>query len=74
VQGCFVAGDGDELFHVPLAGRCHHGAVVNWRTGNLSRLAGRDRCRCAGLRIRGLFVLWYSAAHGWGQLMTQVGG
>ncbi|HXI83780.1 MAG TPA: glycosyltransferase family 39 protein [Verrucomicrobiae bacterium] len=49
-------------------------AVVNWREWKSSRawrdviVAGALACAYAGL-----FVLWYSAAHGWGQLMTQVG-
>jgi 4-amino-4-deoxy-L-arabinose transferase-like glycosyltransferase len=49
-------------------------AVVNGREWKSPR-AWRDviiagACACA---YAGLFVLWYSAAHGWGQLMTQVG-
>ena len=49
-------------------------AVVNWREWKSPRawrdviVAGALACAYAGL-----FVLWYSAAHGWGQLMTQVG-
>jgi hypothetical protein len=49
-------------------------AVVNWREWKSSRarrdviVAGALACAYADL-----FVLWYSAAHGWGQLMTQVG-
>jgi 4-amino-4-deoxy-L-arabinose transferase-like glycosyltransferase len=49
-------------------------AVVNWRDWKTSRawrdviVAGALACAYAGL-----FVLWYCAAHGWGQLMTQVG-
>jgi 4-amino-4-deoxy-L-arabinose transferase-like glycosyltransferase len=49
-------------------------AVVNWREWKSTR-AWRDviiACVCA-CAYAGLFVLWYSAAHGWGQLMTQVG-
>ncbi len=49
-------------------------AVVNWQEWKSPR-AWRDViiagvCACA---FAGLFVVWYSAAHGWGQLMTQVG-
>ena len=49
-------------------------AVVNWREWKSPRawrdviVAGALACAYAGL-----FVLWYSAAHGWGQLMTQAG-
>jgi 4-amino-4-deoxy-L-arabinose transferase-like glycosyltransferase len=49
-------------------------AVLNWREWKSSRawrdviIAGALACAYAGL-----FVLWHSAAHGWGQLMTQVG-
>jgi 4-amino-4-deoxy-L-arabinose transferase-like glycosyltransferase len=49
-------------------------ALVNWREWKSPRawrdviIAGTLACAYAGL-----FVLWYSAAHGWGQLMTQVG-
>ena len=49
-------------------------AIVNWREWKSPRawrdviIAGALACAYAGL-----FVLWYSAAHGWGQLMTQVG-
>jgi hypothetical protein len=49
-------------------------AMVNWREWKSSRawrdviIAGALACAYAGL-----FVLWYSAAHGWGHLMTQVG-
>jgi 4-amino-4-deoxy-L-arabinose transferase-like glycosyltransferase len=49
-------------------------AVVNgreWKKAGAWRdviIAGVLACAYAGL-----FALWYSAAHGWGQLMTQVG-
>jgi len=49
-------------------------AVVHWREWKSPRawrdviIAGGTACAYAGL-----FVLWYCAAHGWGQLMTQVG-
>jgi 4-amino-4-deoxy-L-arabinose transferase-like glycosyltransferase len=49
-------------------------AIVNWREWKSPRawrdviIVGAVACAYAGL-----FVLWYSAAHGWGQLMTQVG-
>jgi 4-amino-4-deoxy-L-arabinose transferase-like glycosyltransferase len=39
--------------------------IVNWRHAPLAAL-------CAGA-YGGLFVLWYCAAHGWGELMAQVG-
>jgi 4-amino-4-deoxy-L-arabinose transferase-like glycosyltransferase len=40
-------------------------AVVNWRHAPLAAV-------CAGA-YGGLFVLWYCAAHGWSELMAQVG-
>jgi hypothetical protein len=49
-------------------------AVANWREWRSPRgwrdvvAAGAAACAYAGV-----FVLWYCAAHGWGQLMTQVG-
>jgi 4-amino-4-deoxy-L-arabinose transferase-like glycosyltransferase len=49
-------------------------AVANWREWRSPRVwrdvvvAGAAACAYAGL-----FVLWYCAAHGWGQFMTQVG-
>lgn len=48
-------------------------AVANWREWKSSRawrdvvVAGATACAYAGL-----FVLWYCAVHGWGQLTTQV--
>jgi 4-amino-4-deoxy-L-arabinose transferase-like glycosyltransferase len=49
-------------------------AVVNGREWKLPR-AWRDVFVACALACAyaGLFVLWYSAAHGWGQLMAQVG-
>ena len=49
-------------------------AVVNWRECKSSR-AWRDVIIAGALACvyAGLFVLWYCAAHGWGQLMMQVG-
>jgi hypothetical protein len=49
-------------------------AIVNWREWKSPRawrdviVAGALACAYAGL-----FVLWYSAVHGWAQLMAQVG-
>jgi 4-amino-4-deoxy-L-arabinose transferase-like glycosyltransferase len=49
-------------------------ALVNWREWKSPRawrdvvVGGAMACVYAGL-----FVLWYSATHGWGQLMAQVG-
>ena len=49
-------------------------AVVNGREWKSPRV-WRDVAVAAAVAgaYGGLFVLWYSAAHGWGQLMTQVG-
>ncbi len=49
-------------------------ALVNWREWKSPR-AWRDVVVGGALACAyaGLFVLWYSAAHGWGQLMAQVG-
>ena len=49
-------------------------AVVNWREWKSPR-AWRDVVitGAAACSYAGLFVLWYCAAHGWGQLMAQVG-
>ncbi len=49
-------------------------AVVNGRDWKLAR-AWRDVAvaAIAAGAYGGLFVLWYSVAHGWGQLMIQVG-
>jgi 4-amino-4-deoxy-L-arabinose transferase-like glycosyltransferase len=49
-------------------------AAVNWRDWKSPRV-WRDVIIAGGLACAyaGLFVLWYCAAHGWGQLMAQVG-
>jgi len=49
-------------------------AVVNWRDWKLPR-AWRDVVIAGGLAssYAALFVIWYCTAHGWGQLMAQVG-
>jgi len=66
---------GTNYFTYPLVGAVVVTvAVVNWRDWKTSR-AWRDVIVAGGLACAyaGLFVLWYCAAHGSGQLMTQVG-
>jgi len=66
---------GTNYFTYPLVGAVVATvAVVNWRDWKTSR-AWRDMIVAGALACAyaGLFVLWYCAAHGWGQLMTQVG-